>query len=330
MSADQQAQQTTKNPLYGRKWRIVVNSSDGKTAWDVSDSDFENATPDRAALRCTFRIEKSGYQCPWWADISIWNLRGDTQEAIIREGYSVTVEAGYVNGAYGKIFEGEVFQPLFDRQNVTDFVTTLHCIDGMGLMHANFASLTMAAGYDYNSMLAQMAKQAHTPIPLGEITPNLDKKKAPRGMTFMGDTKQKIRQITQDNNAQSWYGDGKLHISKLADEYKGKALVFTPETGLIGTPQQIDNGVSFRTLLHPDLKITQPQMVVKLDMSIIRQMKVNPPSLPSSLDQDGEYKVIQVTHSGDTRGNDWYSDVVGINMVGNVPALLYQATVDPS
>jgi len=126
---------------------------------------------------------------PWYSEVSIWNLMGDTQTDIIREGYSVIIEAGYENGAYGKIFEGQVFQPLFDRQNVTDFVVTLHCIDGMGLLNANISNVTMAAGYDYNDFIAQMAKSAHTPIPLGNISPELDRKKFPRGRTVFGEPK---------------------------------------------------------------------------------------------------------------------------------------------
>jgi len=63
-------------------------------------------------------------------------------------------------------------------------------------------------------------------------------------------------------------------------------------------------------------------MTVKLDMTIIRQMKVRQGMLVSPLDADGIYKIIGVTYTGDTRGNEWYTNCIGINQVGNVSSLL--------
>ena len=132
-----------------------------------------------------------------------------------------------------------------------------------------------------------------------------------------------LRDICRDEVAQWWTDAGKLNINKLDDNYTGEALVISPSTGLIGTPEQVTNGVSFRTLLNPNLKLSNPMMVVKIDQAVIRQMKLQYGSLPPSpLDQDGQYKIIKVVYSGDTRGDEWYSSCVGINLVGNVSALL--------
>lgn len=313
-----------KLPLYGRKWRILVKSKSG-TIWDVSDSSFDSDGPGNGSLRCTFRIEKFGYQALWYSDISIWNLRGDTQQDIVQstlEGTTVIVEAGYVDGEYGKIFEGQVFQPLFDRQNVTDFITTLHCIDSMSLHHANFVSTCMQAGYKYHDVINTMSKNARQPIPLGDVTQSLDQKTSPRGKVLFGDPRRYLRNIARDNNAQYWFGDGKLHVSQLDDPYEGQTLVLTPQTGLVGTPQQTDDGVAFRCLLNPNLTVKAPPMVVKLDQAVIRQVKINQGMLVSPLDNDGTYKIVKVAYVGDTRGNDWYTECIGVNMAGKGSVLL--------
>ena len=315
----------SENKLFGRKWRILVLKADGNTAWEITNSDVEEkgGTP----LRCTFTVEKVGYQTPWYADLAIWNLAGDTTQDIItecqKEGSRVIIEAGYKDGAYGKICDMPIFQPLFTRENVTDHILTLHCIDGLGVMTGNFASLTLNSGVKYGDIIKKMAATAKTPIPVDKISSSLSEKKSDRGVVIFGDPKEYLRDICRDEVAQWWTDAGKLNINKLDDNYTGEALVISPSTGLIGTPEQVTNGVSFRTLLNPNLKLSNPMMVVKIDQAVIRQMKLQYGSLPPSpLDQDGQYKIIKVVYSGDTRGDEWYSSCVGINLVGNVSALL--------
>lgn len=308
------------NPLFGRKWKVLVLDPSGNEAWSVSDSDWSNE-----ALRCTFRIEQVGYQSLWYSDITIWNLAGDTTAEIVnntRKGFSVIVEAGYQSGSYGKVFDGTVFQPLFDRENVTDFILTLRCIDGMGLLTSNLCKMTLEAGYDYAGVIAKMASSARTPIPVERISTGLESKKMPRGKVIFGEPRKYLRQMTQDSNCQWWVGDGKLNVSSIDDAYEEQAVVFTPETGLVGTPQQTQNGVIFRVLLSPQITVRYPPMAVKLENTTIRQAKVNLGQVVSPLDQDGFYKVARVVHHGDTRGNDWYTEVTGVNLVGNVSALL--------
>jgi len=308
------------NPQFGRKWKIMVLRADGSEAWVVSDSDFE-----KNALRCTFSIEQIAYQTPWYSDIQIWNLAGDTQAAIFEEckkdGSSVIVEAGYQDGRYGKIFDGQIFQPLFERVGVIDYVLTLHCMDGLGVVTGNLCNMTLSRGYDYAGIISEMARKARTPVPVEFISENLDKNKLPRGKVISGDFQNYVRDIARANNAQFFMKNGKLNVNKLDDPYEGEAIVYTPESGLIGTPQQITNGVSFRVLLNPELQVKIPYMTVKIDNAIIQQIKLRQDQIVSPLDQNGFYKVIKVTYNGDTRGNDWYADIIGINLVGNVTAL---------
>lgn len=314
-----------KSTLFGRKWKITVIKANGEEAWKVADS-----TDSKTALKCTFYIEQNGFQTPWYSEVSIYNLGAKTMNDMImacnEEGASVNIEAGYKNGKYGTIFSGKIFQPLFDRQNVVDYVLTLSCIDGLGLLTGNLCSASLKAGYDYALQIATMAKNSMTPISIAEngITPSLDSKKAPRGKTFFDVPHDILRDITKDNNASFWIGDNQLNVSKLDDKYEGEAQVYSATTGLIGTPQQTTNGVSFRVLLNPELKVKRPLMVVKLDTKLIQQQKLKQGSVVSPLDKDGYYKIIKVTHIGDTRGNEWYTNLLGVNMIGNVPLLLGQ------
>ena len=51
-------------------------------------------------------------------------------------------------------------------------------------------------------------------------------------------------------------------------------------------------------------------MLIKIDNSRIRVARQQLGQLYSSLDKDGVYKVLGVSHVGDSRGNDWYSHII--------------------
>jgi hypothetical protein len=317
------------NKLFSRKWKISIYLSNGEIL-DVSNSDYE---VESGALRVTFKIDRAGYQAKYWGDIIIYNLNGPTESQVIKEGNRVVVEAGYINGAYGKIFDGKVFQVFRERENVVDYKLTLHCLDGMGLFDNNYVSFSMLAGSDQRSHIENIASQAKTPIELGVVSENINTQALPRGKTFFGQPKDYFRQIAGYNNAQVYIQDNQVHITRLADgtEIKAnEAIVITPKTGLIGTPQITQDGISFKVLLNPLLKIVNPSMVVKLDMTSIQQQLLQFGQYPTMLDQSGFYQVMKLVHVGDTRGNEWYTEVVGCNSMGVLAALVQTAQQSPN
>lgn len=323
MSTEQQ------NTLFGRKWKVSVYLDDGDIL-EISNSDYEVQS---GALRVTFKIDKPGYQAYYWGDIVIYNLNGPTESMIIKEGNRVVVEAGYINGSYGKIFDGKVFQMFRERENVVDYKLTLHCLDGLGIFDNNFVAFTVYAGSDQRSHLENVASQATNPIELGVVSGNINTQALPRGKTFFGQPKDYFRQIAGYNNAQVYVNDNLVHITRLADGADmspSEAIVITPKTGLVGTPQVTQDGIHFKVLLNPLLKIVNPTMLVKLDMTAIQQQLLQFGQYPTILDKNGIYQVVKIMHSGDTRGNDWYTEVVACTSAGLYPLLVQTAQQNPN
>lgn len=310
--------------LYIRKWQIVVQLKDG-TVLNISDSDADKIGNGFGSLRCTFRINRPGYQAWYYGDVVVYNLNAETEDKIITEGDRVIINAGYEHGAYGKIFDGNVFQVFRDKEDVVNYRLTLHCLDGFYVLYNNIVSFTLNAGADQRDAITNVAAQARVQIPLGEISANIKQEQLPRGKVFFGEPKKYFRQIAQDNNAQFYVTDGEVNITRLADETDippGEALVLTPENGLIDTPQQIENGVRFKCLLDPRIKICKPTMLVKLDRVLISPMAMQIGQYPTVFDLRGLYRVVGLVHTGDTRGNEWYTEVTGVNSNGAIPALL--------
>ena len=300
------------NPYFLRKYRVrVIDGND--VALDVSD------------LRVKFNIQRVGYQAINYGDIEIYNLSAQTEVYIVKYGMRVTIEAGYENGQYGKIFDGDVFQPLWEREQVTDYKLTLHCFDGDSQLNNNFIGMTVQASHDQRTDLLAIMENARNTFGSGQISSDISSIKMPRGRVFFGMPKTHFRQIARANNAQWSYQDRQLMMSKLTDVPQGEALVISPSSGLIGSPQQTQDGVQFRTLLNPAVSVQFPAMQVKLDMASIRQEKILIGQLQTRLDQDGLYYVAAVNHIGDTRGNEWYTDITGFNTSTGKLAAMYES-----
>lgn len=313
--------------LFGRKWQLTVNLQDGKTALDLHGGPFDEPE----GLRVQFRVEQPMYHFYPSAEIIIYNLSYDTEQQIIQEGASVILQAGYVNGNYGKIYEGKVFQPMRDRENVTDYRLTLICEDALYMQERSMVRFTQAAGQNSRDQVANICRQSG--IDEGYVSDNLPDQKLPRGKTYFGDPNRYLRSSAKHCSAQWWVSEGKVNVGMPEDVSPGEALVLSPQTGLVGTPQQIEYGVFFRALLDPRIRIKPEKwMLVKLDNVLIRQMKkrIGQDKL-SVLDQDLLFQVVGVAYTGDTRGNEWYVDVTGVNSQGafnpqvygqNLPELL--------
>lgn len=321
----------TQLPLYGRKYKIEVtlpdaDGSGSSTVLTVADSDFEPSS-----LRVTFDIFTMYWRWYWTADIEIYNLDQSTTDAIlnpppfIAQGMTVKVSAGYQNGNYGLIWSGPVFQPLWERRNVTDFVITLHCILGLDELTRNNISGSYAAQTNQTDLIRQMAAQAFRPIKIadGGLSDKIKDTKLSRGGAFFGNSHKLISQIAEDNNMQWWQNGDGLRVGKIDDDVSAEPqITYTPDTGLIGTPQQTQWGVQFRTLLDPRAQVQKPAMAVKIDQTSIVVAKKQIGELPGVLDANGIYIVGAVRYLGDTRGPDWYSEITGYTSVGGKLAML--------
>lgn len=316
--------------LFLRKWKISVYTLTGDTI-EISNSDSEVQS---GALRVTFDIDRPGYQACYYGDICIYNLSGKTEATLIQEGSRVVVEAGYLNGFYGKIFDGKVFQVFRERENVVDYKLTLHCLDGLGIFDNNICRFTVFAGTDQRGHIADIATNASSPFPTGVISDNINTQALPRGKTFFGTPQTYLRNIATYNEAQLYITDGQVHMTRLADGVvlgAKEALEVTPTTGLIGTPQVTQNGIQFKVLLNPLIKVVRPSMLVHLNMTSLIQQKIYQGQYLTILDQSGYYQVLGLRHRGDTRGNEWYTEVIAGLSAGDLALLVktvQNATID--
>lgn len=299
--------------LYGRKYRILVIDKNGK-ALDVS------------GLRCTFNISKTIQIQANISEITIYNLSAETENTIIKTGTRIVVEAGYDNSHYGVIYDGDIVQVIRSKENGTDYYITLISMDGDSFLNKGFVSFTLSKGMTSRKIAENIASKAKNPIQVNTISESLSKAKLTRGKVVFGLSTDYLKQLSASEKATTYVNNGKLNIVKVKDVPKGKIIVLSPESGLVGTPEQNEYGLSGKALLNPQIDING---MVKIDNSLVRERRFEFGQLQRSLDADGIYRIIKLDYIGDTRGQDWYVEFEAITQAGIFPSMLLTEAQNP-
>lgn len=306
------------NLLYGHRYRVLVYNKNGETAMDVSQ------------LKCTFSCVKSIMEANY-SEVTIFNLSPETENKIIQEGYRVVIEAGYEGSQYGIIFDGFVIQPIRYKEGGTTYKLTLVSMDADTFMKSGAISFSLTRGQNSRAIIEHIANTATVSVELGSISAKLSDTQLTRGKVVFGKAADYLRQLAQSESATFYMEDGRVNIIK-AEDYPinddgGEIIDLTPQSGLIGVPEQQDYGATIKMLLNPRVKLGS---FIHVDNSLIRNQQFQQGQVPYMLDQDGIYRVIKVTHEGDTRGNDWYTEAVTVTQSGaDIPNMMPNANVNP-
>lgn len=268
---------------------------------------------DVSDLRCTFQVIKALSDTPNYSHIIIYNLAASTI-AKIKNGDIVVLSAGYKDGNYGMIFNGDVVQAFVTREEGVNTLLHLICQDGDDFLNASFTVQTLEKG---SSVMD--AVKACSSLPQNMIGSNVTGAGTYiRGKVMFGMSAKYLANIAKTTNSQFYVEDRKINIVGADDYAPGEAVLLTPETGLIGDPTQTDNGVQGQCLINPSIKLNT---LIKIDSSyIVTKALDNAESQSVAFSSDGVYRITKLTYEGDTHGDAWYCNFEAISREADAAA----------
>ena len=277
---------------------------------------------DVSGLRITFTVKKADAETPNSAEIRIYNMAQNTAQRIKKEFDRVILQAGY-NSNFGVIFDGNIKQVMSGRENNTDTFVDIFAGDGDDAYNFAIVSQTLAAGSTQKQQVQVCADSfaAHG-TGKGYIGGDFSGTKLPRGKVMYGMARDYLRRAAATTGTSWSVQDGKLQFVERGGLLPGQAVVLTSKSGLIGTPEQTNDGIRAECLLNPLLKIGG---LVKIDERSIAEAKLpdtdekSEANAPASINADGLYRLLTVEHSGDTRGQTWYSSLVCLSVDESAP-----------
>lgn len=291
---------------YLRKCSLIVGDESGN---GLELSEF----------RVRFTVNKSDTQSPANAVIRIYNLSDETAQRLSQEFTHVFLQAGYED-SFGLIFSGTVRQFRKGRENQTDTYLDVIAQDGDEGYNFSIVNTSLAAGWSQPDLHSAIL-QAFEPYDLtAGYTPEFGGPVMPRGRVCYGMARDHMRALAEGSGTYWSIEDGKINLIPIASTVPGEAIVLTSATGMLGMPQQTIEGITVRSLLNPKIRYGGQ---VKLDNASIQQAAISVAysaiNFFPSTDADGNYKVYAVTMTGDTRGQEWYSDLICVAVDGTAP-----------
>jgi hypothetical protein len=185
-----------------------------------------------------------------------------------------------------------------------------------------------------------MAALSNQSAPSGSGVPSsLPSTPAVRGRVVMAMTRDELNVMAASNNFVWNIVDGQVVGLAKYTFLTGDAIVINSSTGMVGVPEQTEEGITVTTLLNPQIRWGT---LVQIDETAIARYTqtsafrggaaISPDAfemyqkggwLPP-YNADGYYVVLQVRHFGDTRGTEWYSNLICLSI--DKTALLPRAT----
>ena len=288
---------------YLRKVSVVIASETQR--WDF------------AQFRCKFQIRKGDQQTPNACDVRIYNLDVPTANTLApttSEFQTLTISAGY-EGNYAEIFSGTIAQVRIGRESQLDTYVDVTAADGD---HAySFAAVSAAQAAVNPAGIAQLLQNAMKIYGVNApAVPQFIQDKvvdSQRGYSAYGTVKDEMR-LLADNGDFYWsIQNGNPTYVSQTEAPTTEAIVVGPNSGLIGTPEQTENGIVFRTLLNANIKVCS---LVQLNATINRlrygvdtmsQANNVNTAKQNNINANGLYYVMNCSHDGDTRGTEWYT-----------------------
>ncbi len=278
---------------------------------------------DLSEFRIKFSVHNATAESPNTCEIRVYNLSPHTIDQIRGEFSNVELSAGYEGGSYGEVFQGTIIQYRIGRENATDNYLDILAADGD--VFYNYATLnsSLSKGLSQADVLAHIKKETGIEMDTSALLIDSQHKPNIRGQILFGMARAHIRNIASTLDSGWSIQNGQVVLIDNKGYRDGEAVAINVNTGLIGVPEQTDEGIRITCLLNSKIRIggkvqlnnSEVSQLMQADKNSIAQVSYNQwagitPLAP--LSPDGSYMAFSVEHEGDSRGNIWYTHIIGL------------------
>jgi hypothetical protein len=305
---------------------------------------------DLSQMQIRFEVSQGDAQTgiPTNAVITVLNLDPATAAKAQSEYSKVILQAGYQSPGYsGIIFNGEIVQVRRGKIDPVTTYTEIFASESDMAWTQAVVSHSAAPGSSPEDTLNGIMKDSKLPDQWAgaySFAPSTNGLNTgyhkvvtgytyPRGKAVWGMWRDEASKWARQQQASLSIVNGEARFIPLDGYLPGQAVVLNSDSGMVGLPEQTENGIQVRCLLNPRIVCGS---LININEADIQRMRA--PMLPGGFGQtqgafvakgSGIYKVLVVEHSGDTRGNDWYSYLTCIASNENGQIQPYGTPINP-
>lgn len=301
--------------LFNRKVSLVVGESGGKGL-------------ELEGLRINFSIQKGATRNPNKCTVRIYNLSKESRAIVEVIGNVVILKAGYIDDSGAStIFTGNVIRYITTRENA-DFITELELKDGLLEFRDTKVSVSYSQGATGLQVIQDLAKRFN--LPVRKLPDDVKNKQYSDGFAFVGRLRDAMDKSCDYLDLEWSIQNRQVQIIKKGGIYKQQALLLSPDTGLIGSPEQEAKTMTEKAAAKEGVTLNQTgvrasfkknkegdiqEVLQVLGYKVISLLQ---PSLEpggyvqlKTISINGEFfRIEELTHNGDTHGNEFYTEMI--------------------
>lgn len=289
-----------------RLYRYRYSLSIGDNAEYLSIQLRDEGYNDGQGLRIAFNAQHDYGGFVSYAEISVYNLSRESEERIFDKYRSVTLQGGWPE-LFGVIFKGQVinYQRIPGTNDGTHGIK-LFCRSSAEALDFSYLNQTFSKETEIAEIIRTAAAALGNPVMFYGDFSKLPKRS---GGTFLKGPPAKLLEKMSRWFAFHWAVENGITkiIKDGYSEPTEDTFLFTPQTGMIGSPVVTDTEISVRVALNPavqlakniQIKSTAPEFAfsgayfVNIDRSI----------------GEGVYQVRRIIHVGDSYSAVWESQL---------------------
>ena len=235
-----------------------------------------------------FEIERTAGRSPNKATARIYNLSDQSRQWLEQSDQQLQILAG--ERIPGQLFFGDIA-----RRGVTTKIqneNTIHEIkaaDGRRRWRDSIFSKAYPPNIARSTILRDVL--AASGLPSGYIA-ELPPRQYPNGYAIT----EWVRDVLDDlliPDAEWSIQDGAIQITLIGQKLPGNTVVIKASTGMIGSPERTDKGINVKTILTREII---PSKGVRVESRVFT----------------GDLRVTKVNHRGNSEGQQWETQVVGV------------------
>lgn len=257
-----------------------------------------------SGLKITFTIVKTEDKDPNTAKIEIYNLSRNTRDLIKENGEFIVVNAGYLDGDGEELlFIGNITAISHDLVKPT-VITTIDADDGSNALFDSRISLSHEAGVKGITVLNNILNTI--PLTNNIKVISIPDKAYANGFSFAGISKKALTKVTEFLELNWSVQNNEIVLIPFDGNDKTRAVHLSASTGMIGSPARVT--LSTRKSKKISKKDKSGWKVISLLQPKILptgKIAISSTEIPANT----VFTVINVTHTGDTFGRDWFSSI---------------------
>lgn len=263
-------------------------------------------------LKITFQVEKQISTEPNVARIQIYNLADETQAKInfkqsvlaLEFGKRVDLIAGY-KGQEKVIFTGVIVAAITRKEGPL-FITDINVRNIFYELVGKKINIAVSKGELKYKIVLKILDSIGATVERSSILPMRERLKNEQGedskyktnTTLFGTAQTIIQEINNGliDRLLIHFDDIGVNFNPLGVALDIPAIVYSPTTGLIGTPEPNEVGIDFKVELDPDMRLNAPIIINSVTVRAIIESDV-------SGEGTGRYVAKKVIHNGSNRAD---------------------------